>query len=329
MAQTPAQEFELAAPPTDGITNVAFCSGTPLLLVSSWDQTVRIYDTQSNTPRTQYRHKAAVLDCCFVDKTRTFSGGMDRCLKMFDVPTGLETIIGDHEKAIKCVVHNPVDNSLYTGSWDYTVKLWDPRDHKLARVFHQLDRVYTMTLVGYKLVVGTAGRHVFIYDIRAMGVEPEQRRESSLKFQTRCVRGFVDGSGYALSSIEGRVAMEYFDPAQEVQAKKYAFKCHRTTANGVDTVYPVNALAFHPGYGTFASGGADGMVNIWDGNNKKRLCQFHRYDTSIASLAFDSTGQTLAIAVSYTFEEGEKDHPADAVFIRRVTDTEVKPKMRA
>jgi hypothetical protein len=38
MAQAPAQEFELAAPPTDGITNVAFCSGTPLLLVSSWDQ---------------------------------------------------------------------------------------------------------------------------------------------------------------------------------------------------------------------------------------------------------------------------------------------------
>lgn len=32
-------------------------------------------------------------------------------------------------------------DSLYTGSWDYTVKLWDPRDHKLARVFHQLDRV--------------------------------------------------------------------------------------------------------------------------------------------------------------------------------------------
>ena len=54
-----------------------------------------------------------------------------------------------------------------------------------------------------------------------------------------------------------------------------------------------------------------------------------RYDTSIASLAYDSTGQNLAIAVSYTFEEGEKDHPADAVFIRRVTDTEVKPKMRA
>lgn len=97
------------------------------------------------------------MDCCFADKNRTFSGGMDRTLKMFDVPTGIETILGEHEKAIKCVVHNPVDSmlvligvltlitiyldSLYTGSWDFSVKLWDPRDHKLARVFHQLDRV--------------------------------------------------------------------------------------------------------------------------------------------------------------------------------------------
>ena len=41
MAQAPppaAQEFELSGPPSDGITNVTFCSGTPLLLVSSWDQ---------------------------------------------------------------------------------------------------------------------------------------------------------------------------------------------------------------------------------------------------------------------------------------------------
>jgi cell cycle arrest protein BUB3 len=43
--------------------------------------------------------------------------------------------------------------------------------------------------------------------------------------------------------------MEYFDPTPAVQKKTYAFKCHRKTVDGVDTVYPVNAIAFHPGYG--------------------------------------------------------------------------------
>lgn len=40
-----------------------------------------------------------------------------------------------------------------------------------------------------------------------------------------------------------------------VQARRYAFKCHRKSDTGTDTVYPVNALAFHPVFGTFASGG--------------------------------------------------------------------------
>lgn len=60
-------------------------------------------------------------------------------------------------------------------------------------------------------------------------------------------------------------------------------------------------------HGTFASGGGDGVVNIWDGFNKKRLRQYPRYPSSIASLSFSCDGSMLAVASSYTFEEGEKE----------------------
>jgi len=298
------------------------------LLVSSWDLSVRVYDVANNVPRAQYRHKAAVLDCCFPDKSHAFSGGLDRAVKMFELNTNTETILGDHAQAVRCVEYASTHDFLITAGWDATLKTWDIRQRGCSGSFQLPAKVFSMALAGNRLIVGTAGRNVNVYDLRAMG-EPEQRRESSLKFQTRCIRGFVDNTGYALSSVEGRVAMEYFDPSSEVQARKYAFKCHRTTTNGVDTVYPVNAMAFHPQFGTFATGGCDGMVNIWDGQNKKRLCQFHHYPSSISSLAFDSQGQTLAIASSYTYEEGEKDHPPDAVFIRKVSEAEIKPKLRA
>lgn len=85
--------------------------------------------------------------------------------------------------------------------------------------------------------------------------QPEQTRESSLKYQMRCIRCYPNGTGYALSSIEGRVAMEYFDNSEQVQTKKYAFKCHRRSEAGRDVVFPVNAIAFHPIFGTFATGG--------------------------------------------------------------------------
>ena len=48
--------------------------------------------------------------------------------------------------------------------------------------------------------------------------------------------------------------------------------------NGIENIYPVNAISFHKDYNTFATGGSDGYVNIWDGYNKKRLCQFHRLE---------------------------------------------------
>ncbi len=66
-----------------------------------------------------------------------------------------------------------------------------------------------------------------------MGV-PEQQRESSLKYQTRALAAFPDGAGYALGSVEGRVAMEFIDMSPQAQANKYAFKVC-TSSNCIDT----------------------------------------------------------------------------------------------
>lgn len=48
--------------------------------------------------------------------------------------------------------------------------------------------------------------------------------------------------------------MEYLDPSLEVQKKKYAFKCHRLKEEGIEHVYPVNAISFHSIHNTFATG---------------------------------------------------------------------------
>jgi WD40 repeat protein len=37
---------------------------------------------------------------------------------------------------------------------------------------------------------------------------------------------------------------------------------------------------------TFATGGGDGVVNIWDGGNKKKLCLLNDYPSPISSLSF-------------------------------------------
>lgn len=324
MSRSEAQEYQINSPPTDGISNVTFGPNN-FLLVSSWDSSTRLYDVVNNHMRAKFDHQDAVLDCSFITATTALAGGLDGQLKMFDFNTHSDRVIGYHQDAIKCVEWNSEVNLAVSGSWDKLVKLWDPRARDCVHTSEHPDRIYTMGMVEEVMVVGTGGRRVLIWDIRNMKYDA-QRRESALKFMTRSIRCFPNKKGYVLSSCEGRVAVEYLDPNPEAQKKKYAFKCHRIKEDGMETIYPVNAISFHKRYNTFATGGCDGFVNIWDSENKKRLCQLHRLPTSISSLSFNDDGNMLAIASSYTFELGDKEHPADQIYIRHVSDAETRPK---
>lgn len=319
-------EYQLDNPPTDATSSVKFGpKSSQYLLSSSWDNTVRLYDVESNKLKHSYSHQLAVLDCCFTDLNHSYSGGLDKTLKAYDFVAQKETTVGVHNEAIRCVHYCPSVNLIITGSWDKYVKLWDPRIPTCVGAYEQPDKVYTLDTVDDKLVVGTANRKIRIWNLSNMNM-PESR-ESSLKYQTRTIKCFPNKQGFVLSSIEGRVAVEYFDMNPEVQRKKYAFKCHRNKEDSVELVFPVNAISFHNIHNTFATGGSDGIVNIWDGFNKKRLCQFHAYPAGITSLSFDYSGNYLAIASSYNYEKG---HPIqaikDSIYIRRVSELETKPK---
>ena len=91
-------------------------------------------------------------------------------------------------------------DALITGSWDRTVRFWDPRASSQQQSSHEVpERVYNMDLVNHILVVAMASRLFHIYDIRKMD-SPAQTRESSLKFMTRALACMSDGQGVFLFS---------------------------------------------------------------------------------------------------------------------------------
>ena len=49
------------------------------------------------------------------------------------------------------------------------------------------------------------------------------------------------------------------------------------------------------------------MVFTWDALAKKRIGQVGRFPTGVAALDFSADGALLAVASSYTYEEGEKE----------------------
>lgn len=93
-----------------------------------------------------------------------------------------------------------VTGQLITGSWDRTLRFWDPRAPTAQVASHATpERVYALDHVNNTLVVALASRLFHIYDVRKMDT-PAQQRESSLKYMTRSLACMPDGEG-ASSSI--------------------------------------------------------------------------------------------------------------------------------
>lgn len=96
-------------------------------------------------------------------------------------------------------------------------------------------------------VICTAQKGISVFNL-----EPEPRQvkvmESQLKHQHRCVAIFVDRNksaglsplGFALGSIEGRVAIQYVESTDP--KANFTFKCHRSPelVNGFQDIYAVN-----------------------------------------------------------------------------------------
>jgi len=320
--------------PYDTISRVRFSPTDNNLVVSSWDGHVRVYDSGSGQLAGLHKNGTrglAVLDCAFLqDATKCVSGGLEKGVVAYDVVAQQPLPLGQHDEAVRCVEFHQASQQVMTSSWDRSLRCWDPRRPGAPTQIVPLGvKAFSMDTCDDKVIVGGADRHVHIFDPRMMGSGAPllERRESSLKHQIRSVKVSYDMKSFASSSVEGRVAIEYFDPEENLRSR-YAFKCHRVKdASGTETVYPVNALAFHPGYDTFATGGSDGGVCVWDGAAKKRTWRLTPFDTAVSSLDFSSDGGTMAIGVSYTWDQGEKTSaPAPQVIVRQMEKEEVMPK---
>ncbi|GAA6004459.1 hypothetical protein JCM10207_000735 [Rhodosporidiobolus poonsookiae] len=314
LTSTPA-DVEIANPPQDSISSLAWSPTADLLAVSSWSNEVRIYEVAANGTsegRAMYSHEAPALCVKWSkDGSKIVSGGADNAARLYDAASGQATQIGAHDAPVRCVewIDMGGQSVVCTGSWDKTLKYWNLRQSTPIAQVQLPERCYTMDCVAPLLVVGTAEKHLLVFNLNNP-TTPYKTLASPLHMQTRSVACFPDATGFALSSIEGRVAIQYIDDSQTSQ--NFSFKCHRADLKpspgppfktGSQVVASVNQICFHPA-GTFATAGSDGIINMWDHYARSRLKTLPNLGGPITAAAFSRTGHYLAYAISYDWSQG-------------------------
>eukprot|EP00522_Entomoneis_paludosa_P007740 CAMPEP_0172441894 /NCGR_PEP_ID=MMETSP1065-20121228/2401_1 /TAXON_ID=265537 /ORGANISM="Amphiprora paludosa, Strain CCMP125" /LENGTH=360 /DNA_ID=CAMNT_0013191499 /DNA_START=22 /DNA_END=1104 /DNA_ORIENTATION=+ len=316
----------------DGISSLSWSPTANILVSGNWDAGIRCWEIQDQgpqaaiqaAPKAQVNHEnsAPVMDTCFsADGNVVFSGGGDKAVRMWQLgqtpPNNTPQQIGSHDAPVKAVGFLKSTNMVVSGGWDRKLKFWDARQPNPVGVLDMPERVYAMDVRDNLMVVATAGRHILAYDCSGQPREIH-RKESPLRFQSRCIACFTDSTGFAVGSIEGRVGIHYL---QKVEGREsFAFKCHRQESN----VYSVNAISFHNQFGTFTTVGSDGVVNFWDKDNKQRLKGFNAIQRPVTAAEFNAQGTLFAYSSSYDWSQGSTQLvPGNEIYVHRVTEDEI------
>mmetsp|Transcript_1092 Transcript_1092/g.3315 ORF Transcript_1092/g.3315 Transcript_1092/m.3315 type:complete len:361 (+) Transcript_1092:230-1312(+) len=337
----PNNDYAVPSSPTDGVSQLCFTPSNQFLVASSWASTLSCWETRvqeglgggqvAAQPRAQVQLAAPALCCAASADSQTVFGGMgDGTVQMWRLGQQTAQAVGKHDAPVKSIFHVPEINCVVTGSWDKTIRAWDLRQPNPAATIRLPERCYAMDCRHPLVVVGTAERKICIYDLTSANWQnPYRVEDSPLRHQTRSIAAFPDRGGFAIGSVEGRVAIHHVDPKDA--HRNFAFKCHRESTDGragqpgACDIYAVNAICFHH-LGTFATAGSDGVFNFWDKDSKQRLMAFKKADRPISCSAFNPAGNLYAYALSYDWSRGSESHSPNApntIMLHKVQKDEI------
>ncbi|CCE62922.1 hypothetical protein TPHA_0D02860 [Tetrapisispora phaffii CBS 4417] len=297
----PSNEIEeLKIHSSDYISDIKFFKDLKKFMVTSWDGSLGIYN-YSNRDNVyienviHYVHP--ILCCCEViinGKRKLYAGTVQGEILLLDEINNEFVKLNGIEinKGIPSLC--AYRDKLICGSWNGSLHIIDCHTNSVDFKI-QLDgrKIFKMSSNDEKLILYATNNTTLYFDLPLQKNSEGIKVESGLKFQTRDIALTPGGCGYVSSSVDGRVAVEYFDD----ESKKFAFRCHRMTLSDSQFVFPVNTICFIPNSNILYTGGSDGCVSCWNISSKRKVGQLPKInETSIVKLA--SNGDILLIATS-------------------------------
>jgi mRNA export factor len=219
---------------------------------------------------------------------------------------------------------------LVTGGYDCALKYWDLRSPTPALNINLPGKIHTLA-TGTPYVVVACGNNqlpddfpIIVFNIQnpQQPMRVHSQKESLCKMACRSVAVSTDRTFFTSAGIEGRIAVQHFDPARDANNPKssFTFRAHKDQTPQ-KTVNPIHDLAFHPKTNAFATMGADGTFAIWDKENKSRLKILEHPSlfmdgrpAPVVAGSFNASGSLFAFGLGYDWNLGAmKNNPQTQV----------------
>ncbi|GMT28281.1 hypothetical protein PFISCL1PPCAC_19578, partial [Pristionchus fissidentatus] len=344
VATGPAEDVPVCNPPDDTISALKWSptGNPPLLAAGSWDGIVRVWainDKGESEGKAQQQIPAPVMAMdWFDDGSKLFIAAADKLARVWDLASNTVAVCGTHDGPVSTCnwVKGTNYSCLMTGSFDKTLRFWDMRQLPTQSAMAQLqvaERIYSADVVFPMACVALANKGIVIYNLEN-GPQEVKQIESPLKSQSRCISIFKDKNnglpcGFALGSIEGRVAIQLIEAPNPKD--NFTFKCHRSAelVGGYQEIYGVNDIGFHPSYGTLVTIGSDGRYSMWDKDARTKLKTSDQHPLSLTKVSFHSSGMMMAYAVGYDWSRGHEGNvsPGSKIYLHKC-DEDMRPKAK-
>jgi eukaryotic-like serine/threonine-protein kinase len=216
------------------------------------------------------------------DGQRIASGSWDKTVKVWDAPTGQETLaFKGHTDSVFAVAFSPDGQRLASGSSDLTVKVWDARtgqEQFTLKGHASLVRCVAFSPDGQRLASGSGDNTVKVWEAR------NGQEKITFKGHANGVISLAfspDGQHIVSASLDGTVKVWEARTGKE----RLNLKGH--------TGY-VMSLAFSPDGQRLASAGADSTVKVWNTGTGQEELTLKGHADAVMSVAFSPDGQRLA-----------------------------------
>lgn len=268
---------------TASVKALAFAPDSRTLASAGADRFIALWDVRSGQMRGRLEgQNGTVRALAFAPDGRTLaSAGEDGEAKLWDVASGRErTALVGHSEMVVCLAFSPRGRLLATGALDGMLKLWDTSNgRERASLAGHTDGVSA-------LAFAPGGREI------ASG-----SFDGSVRFWEPAVPQFSPAASLAYPEVAGSVAFSPDGRSLFAAGKAGVARWDTPSGAPADRSHGEGrTVAVGPDGLTYATGGSDGKVRLFDVATGRELAALAGHDGPVSSVTFAPHGRWLVSA---------------------------------